>query len=116
MCLGKVVMPQEKPPGILVFGILHLIFASITILYKFIVFGFLLVSLVFANYILDVDATVPLLSPPTVVGGQVLNSSVHPVRGFFQEIADAFGYNAAYSRREIAKDLLDDRKRKPYFG
>ena len=37
--------------------------------------------------------------------------------GFMQSFADLFlGYNSAYTRREIACDLLGERKGKPYFG
>jgi len=45
---------------------------------------------------------------------QGASPSVHPLKDFFQSMAAFFGYNAAYSRREIAFDLLGERKGKPY--
>jgi hypothetical protein len=49
-----------------------------------------------------------------------LRNEAEPVSGlkdFMQSFADLFlGYNSAYTRREIACDLLGERKGKPYFG
>jgi len=46
---------------------------------------------------------------------QEASSSVHPFTDFLQSTVDFFGHNESYSRREIALDLLSDRKGLPYF-
>ena len=44
------------------------------------------------------------------------SSDVNPITDFIQSMTDFFGYNATYSRREIARDLLGKRTGLPYFG
>jgi len=43
-------------------------------------------------------------------------NAVSSIKEVIQSLGDFMGYNSAYVRREIACDLLGERKGKPYFG